>query len=966
MKIHSLILVTLLGTLNCELDLSQWTRSGKQFGGNEEGGVALGLVSALQKWANSLESQTSTLRSEVLGLKNSNIQLMEEMQQVKSQNINLKNEVSQANERTMNLKNIYQKSSEQFDELKKENIELKTLIQQHETVLKTQQEKIQNNNNEINSLKTELSSTSASLTSLQGKTETFSMTVTDKFVEIQPILQNLSVSVHDLSKNTSSFQSSLSQKVNEMAQTVTNNDIKHTQISKDIKNELSQKDRENMEVLKEVASNLEKSIRSDIKKWERTTQNLKTQTLSSVSTLNVEVESLGKKMAEHRNAIELFDQFKSEARNNLDMIKLEINKSVDVLSRALDKNVSDTFEQVTREVKKLEDKSEYVSDSLLHVTKDVERLNTQSTKNFNEINKLKTGTQRSVDASSGLRLNLSKMEGKLSEVMKSNSLLNNQIEKINVTLAEDQSRQMNTVKGLERLGDSISSLKGEMMGNKHDGTLKILKEKSDKIEKQVKSLTADQLATVQDITRNTGRLNKVELDIKKMGSKVVDIESEQQKEGGKLEADVVNVKKLAGEIRSDVDTIATTLTTTRNALAEVLTKMSSLEAQGTASRSSSDVDSTVRTLKTNVIGLGNYINSINREVNSLAGRTKDSIENLNQQVVELTANVNSIEAELDSTKKTNDNLKNEFSSGDFVASTLRTDVAGLSTKLYTLKTSVFEMTSELSGVKSGIQSLNSDVKGINTSIQNLSNKILTNEQSSKTTKSDLTTLRSGLSGLTNSIFAVKTQIKSIETIDDKLDELSRNVTGVSDVVAVTRNEFSKIKPEVDLIATDITTIRNGMSRMTKAVQSISNPPRFSCGVTGDEIKVSGVITYDECNVNSEKMMNAGTGHATVPIDGDYMLSFTANMVSSNSQAIWCALYKQSPGDEGWQVLGMINNYQRDAGDEDDRDSGSLSILATLKEGDQVWVEWRGYGESFLYSNPYKLISFTGYMVTSTS
>ena len=33
------------------------------------------------------------------------------------------------------------------------------------------------------------------------------------------------------------------------------------------------------------------------------------------------------------------------------------------------------------------------------------------------------------------------------------------------------------------------------------------------------------------------------------------------------------------------------------------------------------------------------------------------------------------------------------------------------------------------------------------------------------------------------------------------------------------------------------------------------------------------------------------------------------MVSSNSQAIWCALYKQSPGDEGWEVLGMINNYQ---------------------------------------------------------
>ena len=62
------------------------------------------------------------------------------------------------------------------------------------------------------------------------------------------------------------------------------------------------------------------------------------------------------------------------------------------------------------------------------------------------------------------------------------------------------------------------------------------------------------------------------------------------------------------------------------------------------------------------------------------------------------------------------------------------------------------------------------------------------------------------------------------------------------------------------------------------------------------------------------MMNLGTGHATVPTDGenvslnnnipnvdhsagDYMLTFSANMVSADSQAVWCALYKQSPGDQ---------------------------------------------------------------------
>jgi len=723
MKTLVLILVTICGQLqSAELDLSKWTRAGKQFGGDEEGGVALGLVSALQKWANSLESQTSTLRSEVLGLKNSNVQLIEEMQQVKSQNINLKNEVSQANERTMNLKNIYEKSSNQFDELKKENIELKTQLQQHASIMKAQQEKIQNNKNELNTLKTELSSTSTSLASLQGK---------------------------------------------------------------------------------------------------------------------------------------------------------------------------------------------------------------------------------------------------LSEVIKTNSLLTAEVEKINSTLMKDHNTHMRTVIDMEKLGESVVSLKGEMMGNNHEGIVKSLKERTDNLEKEVKSVTSKQLSTIQDITRNTGRLNKVELDIKKINDDVADVEEQQAKTKKQSERELKNINKLTGEIRNDVDTIETTLTTTRNTLAEVLTKMSSLESQGTASRSSSDVTSTVNTLKTNVIGLGNYINSINREVNSLAGRTKESIENINQQVVELTANVNSIEAELANTKKSNDDNKNDFSSDDFVASTLRTDVAGLSTKLYTLKTSVFEMTSELSGVKSGLKTLNSDVKTINNNMQAISNKILVNEQTAKNTKSDLSTLRSGLSGLTNSIFSVKSQIKSIENIDDKIAELSKNITGVTDVVSVTRSEFSKIKPEVDLIATDINTIRNGMSRVTKAVQSISDPPRFSCGVTGDEIKVSGVITYDECGVNREAMMNTATGHATAPVQGDYLLSFTANMVSSNSQAIWCALYKQSPGDEGWEVLGMINNYQRDAGEEDDRDSGSLSIIASLKEGDQVWVEWRGYGESFLYSNPYKLISFTGYLLTTT-
>ena len=73
----------------------------------------------------------------------------------------------------------------------------------------------------------------------------------------------------------------------------------------------------------------------------------------------------------------------------------------------------------------------------------------------------------------------------------------------------------------------------------------------------------------------------------------------------------------------------------------------------------------------------------------------------------------------------------------------------------------------------------------------------------------------------------------------------------------------------------------------------------------DEVRVPGVITYSTCNVNSDAMMNKKTGHISVRQPGDYFLSFTANMVSVNSQAIWCAIYKQSAGNDAWQVLGKF-------------------------------------------------------------
>lgn len=85
------------------------------------------------------------------------------------------------------------------------------------------------------------------------------------------------------------------------------------------------------------------------------------------------------------------------------------------------------------------------------------------------------------------------------------------------------------------------------MGNNHEGTVKYLKEKTDILEKEVRSVTSKQLSTIQDITKNTGRLNKVELDIKKINDDIADVEEEQSKIKNQSDKDLKNTNKLTGK-----------------------------------------------------------------------------------------------------------------------------------------------------------------------------------------------------------------------------------------------------------------------------------------------------------------------------------------------------------------------------------------------------------------------------------
>ena len=77
------------------------------------------------------------------------------------------------------------------------------------------------------------------------------------------------------------------------------------------------------------------------------------------------------------------------------------------------------------------------------------------------------------------------------------------------------------------------------------------------LKEKVEEVSRKQLSQEQEITRSTGRLNKVELD----------------------------VNQVTSEVKLEVEVLGETLTNTRNTLAELLTKVDNLQSEGSSGSS---------------------------------------------------------------------------------------------------------------------------------------------------------------------------------------------------------------------------------------------------------------------------------------------------------------------------------------------------------------------------------------------
>jgi chromosome segregation ATPase len=190
-----------------QLDLL--TRFGRQLaeGGDSSassggGGITLGLVGALQKWANSLETQTAAILAEVGDLKAAKASLAAEVAEVRLQNMNLANDIQSANERSINLKEAYTRSKDELAAVRAEMAGLRATVESHAAQLGQQAAAMTATEQLVAEQASQLSGMTDQLTGLQGKQEGFQVEVTALQANLTGTLHDLALALDETKENT--------------------------------------------------------------------------------------------------------------------------------------------------------------------------------------------------------------------------------------------------------------------------------------------------------------------------------------------------------------------------------------------------------------------------------------------------------------------------------------------------------------------------------------------------------------------------------------------------------------------------------------------------------------------------------------------------------------------------------------------------------------------------------------------
>merc|ERR1711860_45397 len=168
-----------------------------------------------------------------------------------------------------------------------------------------------------------------------------------------------------------------------------------------------------------------------------------------------------------------------------------------------------------------------------------------------------------------------------------------------------------------------------------------------------------------------------------------------------------------------------------------------------------------------------------------------------------------------------------------------------------------------------------------------------------------------------------------------------------------------VKNHQDATATEIHSLQDTARDNSKALELYHIG--FSCHRdTRTEWGVGGVVTYTDCEINEFNIMSPSTGRATIPRDGEFFITFFADLVSDGGWA-FCTLFKKSG--TTLTELGLINNELLDETNEEiTSTTSSMSVLAKLRQGDELYVELGTSGDSHLFSDTLRRVSFTAFLL----
>ena len=111
------------------------------------------------------------------------------------------------------------------------------------------------------------------------------------------------------------------------------------------------------------------------------------------------------------------------------------------------------------------------------------------------------------------------------------------------------------------------------------------------------------------------------------------------------------------------------------------------------------------------------------------------------------------------------------------------------------------------------------------------------------------------------------------------------------------------------------------------------------------------------------MITPWTGKVVIPKDGEYFFAYSAWLYARDGSDIYCYLMKNNGTTETY--LASITNDVDGAANwdtQDDDATSSFSVLAALKEGDEVYVNVNAYGNTKLKNYAKRSLTFSGFLV----